>query len=56
MQKQQFTISRTIVHARQESFMILPRLWKPILTIDKETSLIISTDSEFYKFLNTINQ
>ena len=27
-----------------------------ISTIDKETSLIISTDSEFYKFLNTINQ
>ena len=27
-----------------------------ISTIDKETSLIISTDSEFYKFLNTIDQ
>ena len=34
MQKQQrFTISRIIVHARQESFMILPRLWKPILAL-----------------------
>lgn len=27
-----------------------------ISTIDKETSLIISTDSEFYKYLNTIDQ
>ena len=27
-----------------------------VSTIDKETSLIISTDSEFYKFLNTIDQ
>ena len=27
-----------------------------ISTIDKETSIIISTDSEFYKFLNTIDQ
>lgn len=27
-----------------------------ISTIDRETSLIISTDSEFYKFLNTIDQ
>jgi membrane protease subunit HflC len=25
-------------------------------TIDKETSLIISTDSEFYKYLNSIDQ